>query len=386
MSDSEQLKVLFCTDGIFPHMVGGMQRHSRLLVEALARTGEVELVVLHPHPGIQVFEGLPHITEIALQPLPGKKYYLFELWDYSKEVLAIARKYPDYLIYSQGLSVWSGITEVSDRLIVNPHGLEPYQVLGFKDKVKTWLFRRAFDSIFRRSGGVVSLGGRLTNILQSRMGQGRANRIHVLPNATEDPGDVPLKAKETQMGFFFAGRFAWNKGIGVLLQAAQQLNDAGYSDRFRLELGGKGPLFEEMKAQYPLPNVKFLGFIPDAELQNCYLRNQVFVLPTLFEGMPTVVLEAMAHAMPIIVTDVGATLEQVSAKNGLIIEKNSVDSLVNAMKQFMEMDEKALAERSQASRRKFLAQFTWDSVARQHIQLFESFRPATSSNKAAKTL
>lgn len=358
MSDTQKLKVLFCTDGIFPHMVGGMQRHSRLLVEALARTGEVELVVVHPHPGIQVFEGLHHITEIALQPLPAKKYYLFELWDYSKEVLAIARKHPDHIIYSQGLSIWSGITEVTERLIVNPHGLEPYQVLGFKDKVKTWLFRRAFDSIFRRAAGVVSLGGRLTGILKERMGPKLANRIYVLPNATESPGEVPLKSKESPMGFFFAGRFAWNKGIGVLLQAAQQLNEAGYADRFRLELGGKGPLFEEMKAQYPLPNVKFLGFIPDEELQNCYLRNQVFVLPTLFEGMPTVVLEAMAHAMPIIVTDVGATLELVSEKNGLIIEKNSVESLVKAMKAFMEMDQAELADRSAASRAKFLDQFT----------------------------
>ena len=33
------IPVIFCTDGIFPHTVGGMQRHSRLLVEALVRTG-----------------------------------------------------------------------------------------------------------------------------------------------------------------------------------------------------------------------------------------------------------------------------------------------------------------------------------------------------------
>ena len=37
------IPVIFCTDGIFPHTVGGMQRHSRLLVEALARTGAVAL-------------------------------------------------------------------------------------------------------------------------------------------------------------------------------------------------------------------------------------------------------------------------------------------------------------------------------------------------------
>lgn len=383
MSTTTKMKVLFCTDGIFPHQVGGMQRHSRLLVEALAETGLVELVVIHPHPGIQVFNSHPAITEIALPPLPGKKYYLFELWDYSKQVLEIARQYPEHLIYSQGLSIWAGIRTVSERLIVNPHGLEPYQVLGLKDKVKTWMFRRAFDYIFRRAGRVVSLGGRLTPILQSRMGS-RANRIVVLPNATQDPGDLRPIAPPSKMGFFFAGRFAWNKGIGILLEAAKMLNTAGYADRYSLELGGKGPLFEEMKAQYSLPNVQFLGFIPDEELQNCYFRNQVFVLPTLFEGMPTVVLEAMAAAMPVIVTDVGATLELVSAENGRIIEKNNAQDLYDAMRQFIEMDPEPLSQLAHASRQKFLQSFTWQAVAQQHLAAFAQLNYGLQPKMAGK--
>ena len=44
------MKVAIATDGVFPEAMGGMQRHSRLLAEHLARTGEVELTVLHPHP------------------------------------------------------------------------------------------------------------------------------------------------------------------------------------------------------------------------------------------------------------------------------------------------------------------------------------------------
>ncbi|MEL7401330.1 MAG: hypothetical protein AAFN68_12275, partial [Pseudomonadota bacterium] len=107
LPSSPRLKVLFCTDGIFPHAVGGMQRHSRLLVEALAHTGEVDLVVLHPHPGEAIFADFPQVEEIALPPLPGKKHYFFELRDYSKLVLAEALKRPDHLIYSQGLSVWA---------------------------------------------------------------------------------------------------------------------------------------------------------------------------------------------------------------------------------------------------------------------------------------
>ena len=46
---SKRLQVVFCTDGIFPHAVGGMQKHSKLLVEELARMNLLDLVVIHPH-------------------------------------------------------------------------------------------------------------------------------------------------------------------------------------------------------------------------------------------------------------------------------------------------------------------------------------------------
>lgn len=373
MNNPGKLKILFCTDGIFPHAVGGMQRHSRLLLEALAETGEVELKVIHPHPGEEIFPDYDCITEIPIDPLPAKKYYLFELKDYSKVVLDIARKYPDHVIYSQGLSVWAGMDELAGRTIVNPHGLEPYQVLSLKDKAKTWLFRRTFDHLFKRAEAVVSLGGRLSDILKERMGN-RADHIRVLPNATNAPDIAPeqrQKTKSDPLKFFFVGRFAFNKGINILLEAVKQLNAAGWEAKFEIELGGKGPLFEQMQAEYQLNNVKFLGFISDEELHNCYLRNHVFVLPTLFEGMPTVVLEAMSFGMPIIVTDVGATLELVGEENGRIIEKNDVQSLVNAMKGFIEMQSEDFASLSRASREKFEARFTWQKVAAAHVRLFE---------------
>ena len=156
-----------------------------------------------------------------------------------------------------------------------------------------------------------------------------------------------------------------------LLRAVAQLNEEGLQDSFELDLSGKGPLFEQMKADFPLPNVTFRGFVSDEDLAQAYLDNHVFVLPTLFEGMPTVVLEAMARAMPVIVTDVGATLELVGPENGMIIQKKDVKDLARAMKQFIQMSPDDMAQLSQRSLEKFLARFTWTAVARAHINLFK---------------
>jgi glycosyltransferase involved in cell wall biosynthesis len=365
----EKIKVVFCTDGIFPHSIGGMQRHSRMLIAALAATGMLDITVLHPHPGLRVFEEFPEITEIALPPLPSKKNYLLELKDYSRLVLAELEKLPRHLIYSQGLSVWVGMDRVQDRLIVNPHGLEPYQTLGIKDWLKTWPYRVVFGRLFKRAARVVSLGGSLTGILQRN---GRPDHVVVLPNATQllpIPNEALIKSPARPLRFLFVGRFAHNKGIGILLEATQRLNAMGHQDRFALDLAGKGPLFEEMKQRYPLPNVNFKGFVIDEDLDRCYLEDQVFVLPTLFEGMPTVVLEAMARAMPIIVTDTGATLALVDATNGLIIPKNDVDGLQAAMLAMIDMPATAFQALSAASLHKVQAQFSWERVAQDHLAL-----------------
>lgn len=368
---SPRLKVAFCTDGIFPQSVGGMQRHSRLLVEALAATGQVDLVVLHPHPGEVLFPGLDHVREIPLPPLPGRKHYFLELYDYSKKVRDVLAGMPDHIVYSQGLSVWAGLAELAHRTIVNPHGLEPYQALGWKARLKTWPYRRVFDRIFRRSARTISLGGRLTDILRARMG-GRGQLL-VLPNATNPlplPRESLLKTRQQPLTFLFVGRFAFNKGIDILLEAAQQLNAAGRQSEFAIDLCGKGPLFEQMQARYPLPNTRFRGFVTDEDLAAAYLEDQVFVLPTLFEGMPTVVLEAMARAMPVIVTDVGATLELVGPDNGLIIQKQDVADLKRAMEHFIDLGAAEFAALSGASLDKFQARFTWEAVAAAHLELF----------------
>lgn len=345
-----------------------MQRHSRLLLEALARTDAVDLVVLHPHPGETIFADYPQITEVVLPPLPEKKHYFLELRDYSRLVLAEIEQRPDHLVYSQGLSVWKGIDKVAHRTVINPHGLEPYQALGWKARLKTAPYRYIFSRLFRRAAHVIALGGRLTHILKPK-----SQGVVVLPNATNPvPQDAATLIKQPgkPLRFMFAGRFAHNKGIAVLLEAAQRLNAQGRSAHFQLDLVGKGPLFESLKSQYALPNVRFLGFVSDEELAACYLDSHVFILPTLFEGMPTVVLEGMARAMPVIVTDVGATRELVDEQNGLIIEKQDVADTMRAMQQMMDLPAAAFAELSRHSLEKFLARFTWEAVARQHLDLF----------------
>lgn len=241
---SVRQQIIFVTDGIFPFSVGGMQRHSRLLIEALAKTDEVDLIVIHPHTEQQIFKKFDSVTEIVLpfKKPTGQIEYLRSHYRYSKEVYKILIQFPQAVIYSQGLAVWFNIKKVAHRLILNPHGLEPFQVLTVKEKLITTLFRWVHQYLFRYPARVVSLGGRLTGILESQCKVCK-ERIVELPNAVNLPErSAQEKPQRGFIQFIFVGRFAFNKGIDVLIRAAQQLNNEGWNKQLRLCTGRERPI------------------------------------------------------------------------------------------------------------------------------------------------
>lgn len=371
--NGNKIKVVFCTDGIFPHSIGGMQRHSRLLIEELAKFPDLELAVIHPHSSLKVFDDSLKIKEIGLESLPTKNMfeYIMNAYRYSKAVYQVLKNYPDAIIYSQGISVWHGIKEVGKRMIINPHGLEPYQALTVKEKIITAPYRYIHNYLFKHAAKIVSLGGRLTDIFINDLNLPE-KKIVVLPNAAKVPEQVSRNFDHSPLQFLFVGRFAFNKGIQTLIDTALELNKEGYGEKLRFTLVGKGPLYDQF-ANTKENNIKFYGGADDTTLSNLYKESDVFVLPTLFEGMPTVVLEAMGYGLPVIVTDTGATRQLVNDSNGFIIEKKNVASLKSAILKYVDLDAEERKKLSEASYNKMKNNFSWPIVAKKHYELFKSF-------------
>jgi glycosyltransferase involved in cell wall biosynthesis len=320
----------------------------------------------------KIFDPSFNIKEEIVTPIDKNKNYLYQCYLYSERVYNVLVNYPDHIVYSQGLSVWYNIKKISARLIINPHGLEPYQGITLKEKLMSIPFKLIFNFLFKNAHKVVSLGGRLTDILNSTIKQA-ALKIVVLPNAVELAGDDIKKSyTNTKLKMLFVARFAHNKGIHILLEAIKQLNDEGYKNKLEFNLGGKGPLFEHYSTNFNYANVNYLGFVTDEQLVNLYRTNDLFVFPTLFEGMPTVVLEAMSFGMPVIVSDVGATAELVNSSTGYLIHKNSVLELKQAIISFYNL---SVIQKHQLSSDAFLHvknNYTWKKVAEKHIELFRT--------------
>lgn len=369
------MKVVLCTDGVYPQAMGGMQRHSRLLAEHLARSGKVELTVLHPHAS-DIFDKSLGIREVHVPDIDKSKFYLRELWRYSGRVgEKLVELEPD-VVLSQGFCVWKGIERFSDRLIVHPHGLEMFQMLTRKERMLGWPFRVALRYIVRRSAVVISLGGKLTGILRD-LANGSKCRVVVLPNATDVPygptvsvAGQPATDNQQPLTLLFVGRFAFNKGLDVLMTVADRLVTEGKPDLVRFQLAGDGPLSAQYQRAGLPANVRLLGRVDDAQLDKLYSNCDALILPTRFEGMPTVVLEAMARAKPIIVSDVGASGELVSPHNGYLLPPGDPDQLYNAVVAFASRSPEVRAKMGAYSYDRVKEIFSWPVVVKGFEKLF----------------
>lgn len=367
------MRVAICAACIFPESIGGIQRHSRMLVETLAaRHPALRLEVIHSHVGRQLFSDFKNVFEHTVSPRPERRNFLLETYELSGRMADVLRTMPDAVIYSQAMDVWKHIAEFTPRLIVNPHGLEPYQAMTVRQKLIGIPYKLIHDHIFRHARFVVSLGGRLTTILRRHVPE-PARRIVVIPNGVACPpiAKAPGSDDDRRCRVLFVSRLVYNKGVPDLIAAFRILAARGFTDRFSLTLVGDGPLRQQYAPSTIPANVQFVGGVDDTRLDQLYRASDLFILPTLFEGMPTVVLEAMGRGLPVLVTDVGATTELVDASNGAIIPKRDPAGIAYALERFIALPKAVRAAMGQRSAAKVAERFTWDRVAEQHVEIFE---------------
>ncbi|MCR9197891.1 MAG: glycosyltransferase family 4 protein [Planctomycetaceae bacterium] len=177
----------------------------------------------------------------------------------------------------------------------------------------------------------------------------RDDRLSLIDNAIVaedyDPSP-PTLAERRRFGFDdqhillgAAGRLSEEKGFAHLISAVYRLVRSGHP--VGLLIAGEGHLKETLEQQIrdlQLENhVRLTGFLKDP--RELYRAIDVFVLSSLREGLPNVVLEAMASGRAVVTTNVNGIPRLVeSGRNGIVVNADSVDHLFHGIRDVLESD------------------------------------------------
>ena len=168
-------------------------------------------------------------------------------------------------------------------------------------------------------------------------GYGICSRFQVVPNVVNTDLFYPPAARrdprDNQKRFLVVALLVPVKGIPYLLQALHQLQ--GKRQDFRLDIVGDGPsreAYEQMVTDLGLEGqVTFHGLKSKPEVAEFMRRCDVFVLPSVWDSMPVVLIEAMASGKPVVATRVGGIPEMVERRVGLLVPSEDVPALTKAL-------------------------------------------------------
>lgn len=333
------MRIALLTDGLWPDTIGGMQKHSFYLAKYLAINNHQVDIYYSAKDVNQVVKQFSFDETLNLkfyrvdfpQSIHFPGHYVFNSYRFSKKIYyKLIENKPYDFVYAQGFTGWYFLNK-NFNLGSNLHGLEMFQLtVGFKNRLIQKLLQIPAKKIIKKSKLSFSLGGKLTQILQSQ----KALKIAETPIGIDSNWLTEPQKVNPKIQFVFIGRNEWRKAVHLIYKALDEIENLNYQFHF---IGIRQP------ENFNLENCKFYGEIKnETTIQNILKDADVLVCPSLAEGMPTVILEAMAKGLAIIATDTGATSLLVDNTNGQLIQPNNINQLIAAMQYILNLSQQEL--------------------------------------------
>jgi glycosyltransferase involved in cell wall biosynthesis len=391
---STSLKIDVFTDYFPPHLGGGVERVVDEICRRLARQGHVLRVFTFNTdraPAREVVDGvrvyrapaiqLTRFTRMQASLSPGLLPLAWRL----------ARSEPPDILHAHNLFFFSTpaavlLRHLVRRPLVTTLHLGSVRRLGGSSGLLASSYERLLGrAVVRGSDRLVAVSSAVARHA-IHLGA-RPERVRVIANGVDTSRFHP-DAGRRNGAFRIAcvGRLIFNKGPQYLVEAAPEVLLARPEAEFVFV--GDGPLrphLEKRARQLGVSHrLTFLGTRPDVAsiLQTC----DILVRPSLLEGMPLTVLEAMACGLPVVATPVSGTAELVRhGENGLLVPSADPASLARAILRLM-ADESLREAQGREGRRLVERGYGWDAVAAKTLAVYRELLPAAHEETAAEPL
>lgn len=239
-----------------------------------------------------------------------------------------------------------------------------------------------FQSIFLKSMEIKTLkNADIISTVSSTVSQEiynygvRDKVIKVFGNGVNEKKYYPSH-KVSNNYILYTGRLSERKGLYDLIDAMYYTNKK--HPKVKLYISGKGQLLSNLKKMVNKLNiqrvVKFLGYVPSKTMPSLYRNAYVHIVPSYYEGLPTVLLEAMASGVPVIATSIGGSRDVISNNvDGFLVPPKNPLKLAESIN--MLLSDYALRDRlGKNARKKIIEKYTWEKICNNFISNYQKIR------------
>jgi len=323
-----------CLLGHYPPHIGGVSSHTYQLSQQLVKLGDDVYVLTYPHPEARDLDGV-YVETASAPNIKGLRGFFFMLSATFHLMRMVRRENIDlihaHFLLPPGLIGVIVGSVLGRKTAVTAHGSD------LMIQAENPVLRPILKWVLGRADYVLVVN---QNLKEKAINLGiDPEKVYITHNAVDtdkfNPDNklpVDVKMSSDKPVILFVGNLVYQKGVEYLIDAKKLMN----SDA-ELMVVGDGPLHHDLEkkvADDEIEDVVFVGARRDVE----YIMPSadLFVLPSISEGFPITILEALASGLPVVATKVGGIPEVMEEQVGVMVEPADPGKLASAMDRVLE--------------------------------------------------
>lgn len=358
--------------------IGGMQNHAAELTRALDRRGVIQTVVTTRPPTAPLFERFGDHSHVIRLGLPVRRFR--QLYGLQACVIVPILASRADLVH----------VHLGEDLAVLPIGLAAARLhrLPLVLTVHTSL-RHTLTVSDLRSAALKTLGGRIEKwgersaeavltvaprLARRLVAEGiRPDRVHACPPGVDAAlFEGPFEDPFPRIGaprVLFVGRLAPQKGVRNLVEAAALLEDPSAQVLLVGDGSERRSLEREIRRLGVEERVHLLGFVPHKRVPAVLAHADLLVLPSLYEELGTILLEAMWAGLPIVASKTGGIPDVITdGVNGMLVPPGEPQALAGAIDRVLA--EPRLADRLSQAAQERARDYDWNVLAERVLDIY----------------
>jgi glycosyltransferase involved in cell wall biosynthesis len=244
------------------------------------------------------------------------------------------------------------------RAVCTVHALD-YRQSKWGERAKKFLRLGERKAVTRADASIA-----VSRLMAGQLSEKYGKDVRYIPNGAtlgESPGFREAAELGVEPGRYIlsVGRFIVERGFDTLIEAFERLDTD-----LKLVIAGDARFEEDCAARIrdmAGSNVLLPGYVAGRKLEELYAHCAFYVLPSLVEGLPISLIEAMSHSRPVIVSDIPENLE-VAGGIAESFRAGDSDDLLRAFNRVLSLSPEELAGMGAAGRRKVESEYDWDRI------------------------